>query len=368
MDDVSSADSMKWVTINCGEKERRKIRRLSYPYPQASHINRALVEAARANPSLRYDGTAGDWTATSIATLMVPDYDGVVMLLGVPPVLLLRVETTKEDAYVEWITGLIAPYLITLDVTKERGGAGGRLPAPLPPLPYARPGLLLSPGSGRQWLAAKAAFATVSCVVPVNDLAALRDEVIALHQAHADPPAIGGHICAYFDREPSALDVLVDRVVRASGLWGPDREGDVRTVLNETVRAHRNGLDAVAVYPLIPLVEAALRPVAERLTGRGDGAGGLSFDQLSAIARHPTIGRGVLTRVLGSLGLAGYLGGYFYRSTRTIERSDDGHPVVPLAASQRHVAVHALVIGGERLDTIRCFLLLDQLAHLLEGA
>lgn len=101
----------------------------------------------------------------------------------------------------------------------------------------------------------KEAFTSADLIPAPSMDRGLVDEVVAAHERGAPPEELTRIVLNRYDKDCSApLATLVEGLCTNSHFSGREE------TLCQTLEAHRMGLDAVTVFPLVPMVEGVLYP------------------------------------------------------------------------------------------------------------
>ena len=179
----------------------------------------------------------------------------------------------------------------------------------------------------------------------------LVEEVVEAHENGASPEELARLILGRYDEDGGAKLALV-----VDGLCESPHFASREVTLRQTLEAHRLGLDAVTVFPLVPMIEGVLEPYLRVLAEEKDGISGKRM--ASMLKEMPVYGVGLV----GVLRLIGFLEARLYRKWRP---GDDPAAVEGFEEINRHRLAHGHLKQGTRLDTLRCFLALETIAALL---
>jgi len=376
---------------------RRGYLRWFQPAVKGGVVIGALMSLAKKGSTRVYDGPDGDWSPDDVAWLDVPQCDSIIKVSGEPPTLTVTVAEKWEDAFEEWLRKELACYHsgVVLPDTKIPSGVLRKLTAgdtstmhQLLPVPSAapgstsvartttRPGLplgVLRPGA--YWLHqhnVPNAFKAAIFVAPVNGPDALINTILAAYHAGERGDALAAHVVAFFDSHPADLKALIVRVrIGASALlarkgWQPLGAERLPALLAEVQWTHWAGLDTIAAYPLLPLVEALIRPAVARAMGlptEDRKAWNLKFTELDALVWERVLHQGPGATIFPAKYVTEYLQTVVYASYLSKEASAPDL----LTGPRRHILLHGLAIGANRADTLRLLLLLDLLITVLRG-
>ncbi|MDP9474230.1 MAG: hypothetical protein M3R38_00745 [Actinomycetota bacterium] len=192
---------------------------------------------------------------------------------------------------------------------------------------------------------------TAADLVPAPSMdEGLVDEVVEAHEGGASPEELGELVLSWYDaHESTRLAAVVDSLCESPHF--ADREATLR----QTLEAHRLGLDAVTVYPLVPMVEGVLFPYLLTLTEEKKMSSNRAVKLLGGL---PVYGVGLA----GVSRLIGFMEASLYGQWRPGDRPE---AVEERAELNRHRLAHGHLKAGTRLDARRCFLVLETVAALL---
>ncbi len=196
----------------------------------------------------------------------------------------------------------------------------------------------------------KDAFAAAGFVPAPSMDPGLVEEVVEAHETGASPEELSRLVLDRYDADGAAeLASVVDRLCESPHFAG--REATLR----QTLEAHRLGLDAVTVFPLVPMIEGVLAPYLRALTEEER----MSGKRMASVLREmPVYGVGPAS----ALRLIGFFEARLFEDWWP---GDDPGAVAEYAEINRHRLAHGHLKQGTRVDTLRCFLALETIAALL---
>ncbi len=198
----------------------------------------------------------------------------------------------------------------------------------------------------------EAAFTSADLVPAPSMDRELVDGVVEAHERGAPPAEVARLVLDRYDEGGSApLAALVERLCA-----NPHFSGREET-LRQTLEAHRMGLDAVTVFPLVPMIEGVLYPYLIGLAEEDK----MSMRQMAKEMRSlPVFGVGIE----GCACLICFLEASLYQHWK---RGDDPEPIYEYARLNRNRLAHGGQKAGTRTDTLRCLLVLETVGALLRG-
>jgi hypothetical protein len=180
----------------------------------------------------------------------------------------------------------------------------------------------------------------------------LIDELVEAHEAGATPEELCEMALARYDADDSAkLASVVERLCDSLHFAGREE------TLRDALEAHRRGLDSLPTFSLVPMIEGVLAPYMREITGKKKlGHNGMAKE----IADLPCYGAGIE----GSMILVAILQARTYGHWKP---GDAPEIIDEFAAVNRHMMAHGGLLRGTRLNTLRCFFILEQIAALLDA-
>lgn len=180
------------------------------------------------------------------------------------------------------------------------------------------------------------------------------ERIVATHENGADPEEICRDVLDYYDANGAA--VLADVIERlVSNPYFADREKTLR----QTFEAHRQGYDAITVYPLALMIEGVLVPYLREALDKKK----IKHNELADHLGHMPFLGGI--GLEGPACLIGFMEAHLYDWWNLAEGEDER--VDEHMALNRHRLAHGALAQGTRMDTLRCFLILDLIAALLKA-
>jgi hypothetical protein len=205
---------------------------------------------------------------------------------------------------------------------------------------------LASPPRARR---VEAAFGRAELVPGPSMNVGLVRGVVEAYEARGTRDEICGKVLDHYDEgNAAALAGVVERLSSTTRLAGRE------DVLRQTLQAHKAGLDAIGVFPMVPVIESVAVACVLALAGedRGPHAAGV------VPAEVPESGTGVDNLAC----LVGYLEAHLYNPQEECTRAADYYVEL-----NRHRLARLRQAGGTRMDTLRCFLLLDLVVAFAEA-
>ena len=197
----------------------------------------------------------------------------------------------------------------------------------------------------------KDAFAAAGLVPAPSMEPGLVEEVVEAHEDGASPEELSRLVLDCYDADGAAkLASVVEGLCESPHFAGRE------TTLRQTLEAHRLGLDAVTVFPLVPMIEGVLEPYLRALTDEQNQMSGKQVAR--ALKEMPVYGVGFA----GTSRLVGFLEARLYERWRP---GDDSGTVEGYAEINRHRLAHGYLKEGTRVDALRCFLALETIGALL---
>lgn len=181
--------------------------------------------------------------------------------------------------------------------------------------------------------------------------AKLVEAVVEAYEEGAEPEELCRKVLGHYDADnAAALEGVVKRLCSSHHFAGRE------LILCQTLEAHRAGLNAITVYPLVPMIEGVLSPYLSDLTGEEV----RSKKMAEALEQLPVRGVGLE----GMARLIGFVETQLYKKWKP---GDDLKVLDEHVALNRHRLAHGGRMLGTRVDALRCFLTLELVATLLKA-
>lgn len=183
----------------------------------------------------------------------------------------------------------------------------------------------------------------------------LIDRVVAAHEHGAQPDELAAIVLEAYDANDCALlRGLVDQLCVS-----PDFAQRV-PVLRDTLAAHRAGLDAMTTHSLVAMIEGIMVPFIAEVSDSG------KWPKHNDIADELKSWPASLAWGVGSEGygcLITYLKDHLYGTAHW--KTEDPATRGRFEVLNRHRLLHGMAVQGTRLNTLRCYLILDVIEALL---
>lgn len=183
------------------------------------------------------------------------------------------------------------------------------------------------------------------------------EKVVTLHESGCSNDEILELVLNYFDEDDSArLSDIVERLESIDALSG------WADVLHDALRAHQMRLDAIASYPLVAMIEGVLISAFYPLAANPKQD--LRHLKLADYLLDIPMMYVTNVKIETLMCLVSYMEDSLYRSSNWW---DDENTRKQSTELNRHRLLHGMAERGTRLNTLRCFLMLDVIGELVPG-
>lgn len=198
-----------------------------------------------------------------------------------------------------------------------------------------------------------AAFQNLDLIPSPSVDRALVDQIVNAHEANESEDTILELVLQHFDADDcAAVAKIVDRLCISTDFKARAE------VLQDALTGHRAHLDTITCYPLVAMIEGLVVPLLSEIVGGGN----VKHYQIPEILEE------VPASVAYAIGLEAYdciieyFRGHLYENFDWQKQPDKARDFINL---NRHCLSHGHAARGTRLNTIRCFLVLDVMAVML---
>lgn len=185
----------------------------------------------------------------------------------------------------------------------------------------------------------------------------LRLQVVAAYKAGKTATHIQGLVMTHYDaRNAARVSKIVTQLKKNP--WFKGRED----VLSQTLEAHRQKLDAISTYPLVSMIEGVLRRYLMAIEPQLKVAEKAEYKVLKVALWE------MLCLAPYTVGLPEASGAIEYFGEHVAANFKWSNPPQEDVADEelhRHPLLHGHSLRGSRLNTLRCFLMLDFIAAMM---
>jgi hypothetical protein len=201
----------------------------------------------------------------------------------------------------------------------------------------------------------EAAFTAVNLVPSLSMDRGIVDRVIATHEAGASQNEICAMVLSFYDEAESAnVKAIVDRVELSPHFASRS------DVLRDVLSAHRSGLDSITTYPLVAMIEGVL--ITALIPYVNDPKTELRHNMLAQYFLETPAIVALDVGLAPIISIVAFMEGSLYHSSNWWDDEEIRRNYVEL---NRHRLLHGMAERGTRMNTLRCFLILDLIAEIL---